>query len=261
MADEVLRNRHAIITGGSRGIGAATAHALAAHGATISLMGRDRNALGATAADVARRHDVDVRAIECDVTDDTSIERAFADAMNAHGEPYILVNNAGQAEGAAFVDTTREMWDRLLAVNLTGTFLCSQQVVPAMARNGGGRIVNIASIAGLKGASRISAYCASKHGVVGLTRALATELARTGVTVNAVCPTYVDTEMTGRTLNAVATRLDTTIDEARKKLTRTIPIGRLITAEEVAATVAFLCLPAAAGITAHCLSVDGGEAQ
>ena len=153
------------------------------------------------------------------------------------------------------------MWNRMISVNLTGTYLCTKQVLPGMLANRAGRIVNMASTAGLKGFSRVTAYCAAKHGVVGLTRALATEVARTGVTVNAVCPSYADTEMTERTVSAIAERTHTSEEDARKRLERTLPIGRLIKPEEVAAAVAWLCSPEAAAVTAQTIAVDGGETQ
>lgn len=256
-----LRGKHAIVTGGNRGIGAAIAKTLAEAGATLTIMGRDTARLTETAEAVAAHANVPVTTIACDVADEESVHRAFAAAHDAHGAPYILVNNAGQAEGAKITDTTREMWERLIAVNLTGTFLCTREVVEQMTAIGAGRIINIASTAGLKGSARITAYSASKHGVVGFTRSLAMELARTGVTVNAVCPSYTETEMTDRTLQAVAHRRQTDVDGARDLLTSTIPIGRLIKPEEVAAVVRYLCSDEASAITGQAVAVDGGESQ
>ncbi|MGQ0562770.1 MAG: SDR family NAD(P)-dependent oxidoreductase [Gemmatimonadota bacterium] len=256
-----LTGRHAIVTGGNRGIGAAIAGALARTGATVSIMGRDAARLNETAHAIAQAHNAAVTTIECDVSGEVSVSRAFHAAFDAHGAPFILVNNAGQADAAALAETSLELWDRLIAVNLTGTFLCTKQVIEAMTTAGAGRIVNIASTAGLKGAARISAYCASKHGVIGFTRALAAETARSGVTVNAICPSYTEGEMTERTLEAVAERRRTTRAGARERLERTIPIGRLIRPDEVAAAVLYLCSPEAAAITGHAIAVDGGETQ
>ena len=262
MAEQaMLRGKHAIVTGGSRGIGAAIARELARHGASLTLMGRDQVALAEVSSSIIEQGGVDVQAVECDVAEAESVARAFDFARSAFGEPYILVNNAGQAAGAAFTDTSRELWDQLMSVNVTGTFLCTKQVVPAMVAAGVGRIVNVASVAGLQGYGRISAYAASKHAVIGLTRALGIELARTGVTVNAVCPSYVDTEMTDRTIAAVAARTESSAGDARKRLERMLPIGRLITPEEVAEAVAWLCSPASAAITAQSIVVAGGEVQ
>ncbi|MEX2284009.1 MAG: SDR family NAD(P)-dependent oxidoreductase [Gemmatimonadota bacterium] len=259
--DGWLAGKHAIVTGGGRGIGAAIARELAGMGARVTLIGRDEVRLNETAEDIAKAVGSAVSAYSCDVTQAESVNDVFERAMHNAGDAYILVNNAGQAEGASFVETTPALWDRLIAVNLTGTYLCTQQVVPAMVANGAGRIINIASTAGLKGYARVTAYCAAKHGVVGFTRALAAEVARTGVTVNAVCPSYVDTEMTDRTVAAIAQRTQASTEEARKRLERTIPIGRLIRPEEVAAAVAWLCTPAAASVTAQAIAVDGGETQ
>lgn len=193
--------------------------------------------------------------VECDVADENSVIDAFKRA----GEAFILVNNAGQSEGAELHDTSRELWDRMIAVNLTGTFLCTQQVLPSMKKAGEGRVINIASTAGLKGYTRITAYCAAKHGVVGFTRALAMETARTGVTVNAVCPAYTETEMGTRAIDQIASHRGITSDDARKKLERLIPIGRLIQPEEVAASVLWLCSKEAAAVTGQAISVSGGE--
>ncbi|HUS19444.1 MAG TPA: SDR family oxidoreductase, partial [Terriglobales bacterium] len=191
-----LQGKHAIVTGGGKGIGAAIAAALVAQGARVSILGRDRKSLEVQAKKLGGSNVV--HAGECDVTNDDSIAHAFAGCFARFGDPYILINNAGQAEAAGFTEMSRELWDRMLAVNLTGTFLCTQQVVGKMAAAKSGRIVNVASTAGLKGYSKISAYCASKHGVVGLTRALAQETVKLGITVNAVCPGYTDTEMVQR---------------------------------------------------------------
>ena len=252
---DFLRGKHAIITGGNRGIGAAIAHALGRAGASLTLMGRDAIKLVETGNEIAAECGVDVMTVECDVADETSVADAFARA----GDAFILVNNAGQAEGAELADTSRELWDRMLAVNLTGTFLCTQRVLPAMLKSGAGRIINVASTAGIKGYTRIAAYCAAKHGVVGFTRALAQETARSGVTVNAVCPAYTEGEMSERAIGQIAEHRHISGDDARKKLERLIPIGRLIKPEEVAASVLWLCTDEAAAITGQAIAISGGE--
>lgn len=257
MSNDFLRGRHAIITGGNRGIGAAIAWGLARAGASLTLMGRDALKLVETGNEIAAACRVDVMTIECDVADQGAVSDAFARA----GDAYILINNAGQAIGAELQHTSRELWDSMLAVNLTGTFLCTQQVLPAMLRNGEGRIVNIASTAGLKGYTRIAAYCAAKHGVIGFTRALALETARTGVTVNAVCPAYAETEMGERAIQQIAEHRRISTEAARQKLERLIPIGRLIKPEEVAATVLWLCGADSGAITGQAIAVAGGEVQ
>ena len=183
---------------------------------------------------------------------------AFARAVEERGEPYVLVNNAGAAEAMPFANMTHALWDRMLAVNLTSVFLCSAAVIPAMARAGAGRVINVASTAGLRGYKTMSAYCAAKHGVVGLTRALAAETAKHGVTVNAVCPGYTETDMTDTAVaNLVA--LGRSADEARAMLVRTVPRGALITPGEVASAVAWLCAPEAAAVSGVALPIAGGE--
>jgi NAD(P)-dependent dehydrogenase (short-subunit alcohol dehydrogenase family) len=252
-----LAGRHAVVTGGGRGIGAAVAEALARAGAAVSVMGRTRAPLDAQARRLESAFGARAFVAELDVTDAAAVERGFADAARALGPVHVLVNNAGQAEGAAFTETTRALWDRLLAVNLTSAFLCAQQVVPGMIAAKSGRIVNIASTAGLRGVARITAYTASKHGLIGLTRALAAELAKLGITVNAVCPGYTDTEMTERTVRALAAGTGRPPDDAARMLARSNAIGRLVHPAEVAATVAWLCSEEAGGITGQSIVVGG----
>jgi NAD(P)-dependent dehydrogenase (short-subunit alcohol dehydrogenase family) len=258
---DALSGKHAIVTGGGRGIGAAIARALAGQGATLTLLGRDRERLAQTQAELTGEFGTHVSVFTCDVTSEASVEEAFGKARDNAGDAYILVNNAGQADAAAFAETTPELWQRMIDVNLQGTYFCTRQVAPAMVKNGAGRIINIASTAGLRGYSRITAYCTAKHAVIGFTRALASEYARNGVTVNAVCPSYADTEMTERTIDAVAKRLESSKEEARKRLEKTIPIGRLIRPDEVAAAVLWLCSAEAAAVTGQAIAVDGGETQ
>lgn len=259
MAERYLDGRHAIITGGSRGIGRAAAHELARRGAALTITGRDLDTLRDAAREIAAAHAVDVLPLDCDISDEQSIRDAFARARDRYGEPYVLVNNAGQSEGSPFRDTTRELWDRMLAVNLTGAFLCTQQVLGAMLEARAGRIINIASTSGLKGYRNITAYCASKHGLVGLTRALAAETARSGITVNAVCPAYTDTDMTTRAVDIVARDMSRSEPEARALIERTIRRGTLIQPREVASLVAWLCSPDASGVSGQALVVAGGE--
>ena len=258
-ASDTLLGRHAVVTGGARGLGAAIAARLAAAGARITLMGptpadldSHTEALGRTGASV--------RGVECDVSDQSSVCRAFENAVAALGPVHILVNNAGQSEAAAVEDITIDSWNRVLSVNLTGTLLCIQQVLPAMRVDGAGRIVNIASIAGLKGFARVASYVASKHGVVGLTRALAIETGKTGITVNAVCPGYTaDTGMLHMAVENVMQSTGRSAEDARALLAKHSPRGTLVTPEEVAATVLWLCSPDASAITGQAVAVAAGE--
>ena len=254
-----LRDRHAIVTGGGRGIGAAIAVELARLGARLTLLGRDTEALEGQARALRANGGVEVATAACDVADEASVEAAFARARDVHGEPYALVNNAGQAQSAAFTETSRALWDRMIDVNLTGAYLCTQQVLPAMIAARRGRIVNIASTAGLRGYGRMAAYCAAKHGVVGLTRALAHETAKHGVTVNAVCPGYTDTAMAQQAIDALMAARGVTAEEALTMLTRLNPRGMLTRPEEVASAVGWLCSSAAAAVTGEAIAVAGGE--
>jgi NAD(P)-dependent dehydrogenase (short-subunit alcohol dehydrogenase family) len=249
-----LADRHAVVTGGGQGIGAAVATALAAAGAQITLMCRSEAPLRAKCQTLPV-----AQAVRCDVTDEAAVGAAFAEARRAFGPVNILVNNAGAAESAPFVRTSLQLLRRMLDVNLGGTFLCSRAALPDMLEAGFGRIVNVASIAGLKGAAYVSAYCAAKHGVVGLTRALALEMAAKGITVNAVCPSYTDTDMARRAIASIALKTGRSAAEAEMNLIRKNPQGRLIRPEEVAATVLWLCAPGSEAITGQTIALAGGE--
>jgi NAD(P)-dependent dehydrogenase (short-subunit alcohol dehydrogenase family) len=257
-SERFLQGRLAVVTGGGRGIGATVADRRAAAGARVAVLGRDYDALKARARALTDEYGVEAKFTVCDVADEEAVAHAFDGIRRTMGHPHILINNAGQSAGVAFTDTTRETWDRMIGVNLTGTFLCVRQVLPAMLASGAGRIINIASTAGLKGYSHTAAYCAAKHGVVGLTRALAMETAKKGITVNAVCPGYTDTDMAA---SAIQNLVDAgrTEEDARKAITRVMPIGRLIRPEEVAAAVLWLCSDEAAAVTGQSVAVAGGE--
>jgi NAD(P)-dependent dehydrogenase (short-subunit alcohol dehydrogenase family) len=256
MTAATLAGRHAVVTGASRGIGAVIAAALAADGARVSLFARDAAALERIAEPLGPDRAL---AAAADVTDAAAVARAFAAARARFGAVHILINNAGQAQSAKFTDTDPALWERILAVNLTGTYLCSREAVPDMLKAGFGRIVNIASIAGLRGAAYISAYTASKHAVVGLTRALALEYATKNLTVNAVCPGYVDTDIVKGAIATIRGKTGRSESEALAALLATNPQRRLIEPREVAHAVLWLCRPGAESVTGQSIILSGGE--
>lgn len=252
-----LAGQHALVTGGGSGIGLAIARRLAALGASLTLVGRTLDRLEAAA--VALRESTACDALQADVGDGEAVRRAF-EALDARGHALrILINNAGAAKSAKFADTDAVLWEEMLRINLSGAYHCIRAALPRLVAAGGGRVVTVASTAGLIGYPYVSAYCAAKHGVIGLTRALAAEYALRGVTINAVCPGYTDTDMTQRTVANIVAKTGRTADEARAALAVHNPQQRLVTPDEVAATVAWLCLPEAAAINGQAISVSGGE--
>ena len=246
-----------MVTGASRGIGASIAAALAAQGMLVSLLGRDAAALKGVAAQLGGSAHAD--AIPVDVSDAESVQAAFATARERFGPVDILINNAGQAASAKFTATDAALWNQLMAVNLTGTYLCTQQAIADMLRGGFGRIVNIASTAGLRGAAYISAYSASKHAVIGLTRSLALEYAQRNITVNAVCPGYVDTDIVKAAIANIMKKTGRSAAEALGTLVATNPQQRLIEPQEVAETVLWLCRPGSESVTGQSIVLAGGE--
>jgi len=252
-----LAGRHALVTGGGRGIGAAVVRALLEQGACVTMLGRSE----ATLADAARELDGlgELRRVTADVADRDALARAFARAASELGRIDILVNNAGQASSAPFVKTGEQLWDQMIAVNLTGTFHCTQLALPGMLQAGWGRVINVASTAGLTGYAYVSAYCAAKHGVIGLTRALALEVATKGVTVNAVCPGYTETDIVREAVANIVAKTGRSEEEARAGLAAQNPQKRLVQPEEVASAVAWLCLPSAAAMNGQAIAVAGGE--
>jgi len=247
-----LAGRHALVTGASRGIGAAIARHLAEQGARVTLIARDRHRLAPLAAEL------DAQPIACDVTDPIALGQAFATAAGIQHVD-ILINNAGGAETAPVARTEPDLWARMIALNLTAAFTASRLAIPAMVADGWGRVVNVASTAGLKGYPYVSAYSAAKHGLIGLTRSLGVELARTGVTVNAVCPGYTDTPMLQDAAQSVALKTRSDPGSVVKNFAAANPMGRLVQPDEVASLVAYLCSDAAAGITGAALPIAGGE--
>lgn len=255
-----LQDRIALITGGGRGIGRSIALAFAREGAGIVVAARTFTQVEGVAQEITDQFHSKALAIACDVSDVKSVEAMFARTAEFFGRGVdILVNNAGIAESAPIGKTDDELWDRHLAINLSGSFYCTRAALPAMAERGWGRIINMASIAGKTGAPYIAAYSASKHGLLGLTRSTALELAAKGITANAICPGYVDTVMTTRGIENITRKTGRSAEEAMEAIRRMSPQNRLVTSEEVAALALLLASEEGGAINGQAINVDGGS--
>jgi NAD(P)-dependent dehydrogenase (short-subunit alcohol dehydrogenase family) len=250
----MITGKHALVTGGGTGVGRAIALALAEKGVSVTICGRRKEQLAAVAGENERFF-----AIAADVTDEAAMTVLYAEVENARGPVDIVVANAGMSGSSPAQRTSLGDWQRTLDVNLTGSFLTVKPALAGMTSAKSGRVVFVASTAGLKGYAYVAPYVAAKHGVVGLMRALATELARTGVTVNAVCPGFVETDMLAESVRRIVDKTGRTVDQARASLAATNPQGRFIQPQEVAAAVLWLCSEAAGSITGQAISLSGGE--
>jgi len=250
-----LGERHALVTGAGRGIGAAIAARLVAEGARVTVLARTQAEVDAVAARLGNA----AQALKADVVQAEDLRRAFEQAAASFGPIDILVNNAGQARSGLMHKAPDELWHQMLSVNLTGTYHGIRAALPGMLERGFGRIVNIASTSGLRGYPYVAAYCAAKHGVIGLTRALALEVAQRHVTVNAVCPGFTETALIEDAIANIRKVTGRSAEAAREALTRTNPQGRLIEPAEVAHAVAWLCLPGSESVTGQSIAVAGGE--
>lgn len=247
---KALEGKTAVVTGGGKGIGLAITKTLAEKGASVVLLGRDLKALELLAKQIEGS-----KAVQADVASEASIHAAFARLSSCD----ILVNNAGIASSAPFERTSPKEWERAFAVNLMGAVRCTLEVLPGMRQRHFGRIVNVASTAGLRGYPYVSAYCASKHAMVGFTKALALEVARDGITVNAVCPSFSETDMLAESVQRIVEATGKDPEKVRSLLMGTNPQGRFVTPDEIAAMVVWLCLPGAEGVNGQAIPIDGGE--
>ena len=247
-----LEGRHALVTGGGTGIGASAAAHLHAAGAKVTLLGRRMEPLQQTAERLGGY------AVSCDVTQPDQIAKAFEEARTLNGPIELLVVNAGIAESAPFHKMTRESWDRIIATNLTAAFDCAQAALPDLLKSENGRLVFVASVASLRGVPYAAHYAASKHGLLGLARSLAAEYAKTNLTVNAVCPGYVDTPMTDQSIARVSAITGRSEDDSRSAITSMNASGRLVDPDGIATMILTLCLPQSRDINGAAVTIDGG---